>query len=216
MSEIDAQTFLFLHQTFSGGWLWPMAVLSVIGGGWGSLTLIPLFASTRTRPFATALAAVLGVTAALVFVLKRIVARVRPCGCLEGVTARVFDAPTDFSFPSGHAAGSFAFCVFIAIVLVRATTTSEDVTDPRRRWLRRAGAALLVLLAVGVGLSRIALGVHFPGDVLAGAALGTTVAAIGARLHLAAAASSADAAPSTDAASSHATPPEARPTDDAR
>lgn len=183
MPEIDVQIFRFLHQTFSGAWLWPMAVLSAIGGGWGSLTVLPLFASTRTRRFATSLAAVLGVTAVLVFALKRMVARVRPCGCLEDVKARVFDAPTDFSFPSGHAAGSFAFAVFIAVVLVDAT--SNRTTAARERWLRRAAAALLVLLAAGVGLSRVALGVHFPGDVLAGAILGATVALVGARLHLA-------------------------------
>lgn len=181
MTEVDIQIFRFLHQTFSGAWLWPMAVLSAIGGGWGSVTVIPLLASTRTRRFALSLAAVLGVTAVLVFALKRIVARVRPCGCLEDVKALVFDAPTDFSFPSGHSAGSFAFAVFIAVVLVTATPVQASA---RERWLRRGAAALLVALAVSVGLSRIALGVHFPGDVLAGAIIGSTVASMGARLHL--------------------------------
>jgi undecaprenyl-diphosphatase len=182
VTDVDIQIFRFLNQAFSGGWLWPMAMLSAIGGGWGSLTVLPLLAAARTRRFALSLAAVLGVTAVLVFVLKRIVARARPCACLEDVKARVFAAPTDFSFPSGHSAGSFAFAIFIAVVLVSSLPPDAGA---RERWLRRGGATLLVLLAVGVGLSRIALGVHFPGDVLAGALLGATVALIGARLHLA-------------------------------
>ena len=182
MTEVDIQIFRFLHETLSGAWLWPMVVLSAIGGGWGSLTVIPLLAATRTRRFAMSLAAVLGVTAVLVFVLKRIVARARPCSCLEDVKALVVAPPTDFSFPSGHSAGSFAFAVFIAVVLVSATPAEASA---RHRWLRSGAAAFLVMLAVGVGLSRIALGVHFPGDVLAGAILGSTVALVGARLYFA-------------------------------
>lgn len=194
MSELDIQTFRLLHHALSGAWIWPMAVLSAIGGGWGSLTIVPMLASMRMRRFAASLAAVLGVTALLVFVLKRIVARVRPCACLADVKALVFDAPTDFSFPSGHSAGSFAFAVFVAVVLVSGVRRD---TGARERWLRRGAAAALVLLAIGVGLSRIALGVHFPGDVLAGAVLGATIALIGARLHLARASSrSSSTAPS--------------------
>lgn len=181
MTEVDVQIFSLLYQTFSGAWLWPMAALSAIGGGWGALTVVPLLASTRTRRFATSLAAALVVTATLVFVLKRVVARIRPCGRLTDVRALVFEAPTDFSFPSGHSAGSFAFAVFVAVVLVG--TLPADV-GARARWSRRGAAALLVLAAAGVGVSRIALGVHFPGDVLAGALLGASVGAVGARLHL--------------------------------
>jgi len=192
VTEADIQIFRFLHHSFSGGWIWPMAILSAIGGGWGALTVIPLLAYMRTRRFAMSLAAVLGVTAVLVFVLKRMVARVRPCGCLEDVKALVFAAPTDFSFPSGHAAGSFAFAVFVAVVLASAL---PEHAGARERWLRRGAAVLLVLLATGVGLSRIALGVHFPGDVLAGALLGTSVAVFGARLHLARLARSGKLAP---------------------
>src|SRR6185437_1654483 len=88
----------------------------------------------------------------------------------------VFSAPTDYSFPSGHAAGSFAFCVFFAVVLLRATFWTG--------LSRMVGAAALVLLALGVGLSRIALGVHFPADVAAGALLGATLGGVGARLYL--------------------------------
>lgn len=181
MTELDAQVFWFLHRALSGAWVPPLAFLSLIGGGWGALFTLPLLAIRRTRPAARALVVVLAVTALLVFVLKRIIGRARPCNCLADVHARVFAAPTDFSFPSGHASGSFAFLVFLAIVLVK--TTPPDATAGARLG-RRLGAAAMVLVAILVGLSRISLGVHFPGDVLAGAILGSTVAAVGAGLHL--------------------------------
>jgi undecaprenyl-diphosphatase len=177
LAEVDARVFRALYDSLSGPWLWPMAALSAVGGGWGSVTLLPMLAWKRTRPTAQSLAIVLATTTTLVFVLKRVFMRVRPCSCLAGVKSLVFDAPTDPSFPSGHAAGSFAFAVFLALVLVRRSP------EPAR--LRWAGAAALVVFAAGVGLSRIALGVHFPGDVLSGALLGTLIGTVGARLHLA-------------------------------
>jgi len=184
VTELDIHIFRLVYGHLSGDWLVPMAVLSAIGGGWGALLVVPLFVSMRTRRFAGSLAAVLAITALLVFVLKRIVARARPCVRLADVKALVFGAPSDFSFPSGHSAGSFAFAVFVAVVLVK--RTPENATA-REALLRRLGAATLVLAAAGVGISRIVLGVHFPGDVLAGAALGTAIGSLGARVHLASA-----------------------------
>lgn len=181
MVELDTHVFRFLHQVLAGGWLLPMVVLSAIGGGSGAIFVLPLFVAARTRRVGSSLAVVLGVTAVLVFVLKRMVARVRPCACLPDIRAVVVDAPTDFSFPSGHAAGSFAFAVFLAILCVK---TCPPTARLRERLIRYVGAVLLVLLAIGVGLSRIALGVHFPADVVTGAILGSMVAVVGAHLHV--------------------------------
>lgn len=180
MTDLDVRLFRLLHEALSHGWLTPMAFLSVIGGGWGAFAVLPMLLVARTRRMATSLAGVLAVTTVLVFLVKRFVGRLRPCACLPELRGLVHDAPSDFSFPSGHSAGSFAFAIFLGIVLVR---TKPDGADRRVRLL---GAAALVLFAVGVGLSRIALGVHFPGDVLAGALLGATIATVGAHLHLAA------------------------------
>jgi undecaprenyl-diphosphatase len=181
MNELDVSVFRWVHGALTGAWTLPMAALSLLGGGWGSLALLPMLARARTRSFGRSLAIVLGVTAVLVFALKRLVGRSRPCACLEDVRALVFAAPTDFSFPSGHAAGSFAFAVFVGIVLVGEARDGQ-------RLARALGAAALLALASGVALSRVALGVHFPADVAAGAVLGTVVAAVGARLHRGAAA----------------------------
>jgi undecaprenyl-diphosphatase len=66
-------------------------------------------------------------------------------------------APHDASFPSGHAATSFA----AAIVL----------TFYAPRW-----APLWILLAVAIGFSRVYVGVHYPLDILGGAVLGVLIA----------------------------------------
>jgi undecaprenyl-diphosphatase len=61
------------------------------------------------------------------------------------------------SFPSGHATQSLA--TFVALVLAGA------VIFPTARW---PGRAIAVTLAIGVGWSRVYLGVHWASDVGAG------------------------------------------------
>lgn len=84
----------------------------------------------------------------LVQLLKRTVARPRP-RLPVGLDSMVA-APDRFSFPSGHAAA--ALSVALALVAV----------------LPAPLAVLAVATALIVGISRCYLGVHYPGDVLAG------------------------------------------------
>jgi undecaprenyl-diphosphatase len=65
--------------------------------------------------------------------------------------------PIDGSFPSGHAATSFAAATVLSFA--------------RPRW-----APVFYLLALAVGFSRVYVGVHYPLDILAGAVLGTAIA----------------------------------------
>lgn len=175
MAAFDVRVFLLLHHALSS-WQGVAALLSAIGGGWGALLVVPMWATPRFRATARSLTYVLCLNAFVVYGLKHLVARVRPCNCLPEVHALVFRTPTDYSFPSGHSAGSFSFCVFFAVLLWNANRLSPLA--------RGSGAAALVLLAAGVALSRIALGVHFPGDVLAGSIIGATIGGVGAQLHL--------------------------------
>ena len=101
---------------------------------------------------------------ALAGVGKVLVARSRPPEQFRLISE------SDASFPSGHSTDSAAlyltFGLILAVVLFR---------RPITRVLVVAAAGLI---AVGVGLSRLVLGVHWPTDVLAGWALGATVAVI--------------------------------------
>ena len=91
-------------------------------------------------------------TYALNTAIKLVVRRRRPE--LPGLPA-LAGTPTQLSFPSAHASTSFAAAGVYA----------------------RLGlpAVVLYALAVKLSLSRLYLGVHYPSDVLAGAALGAIV-----------------------------------------
>jgi len=70
--------------------------------------------------------------------------------------------PTSTSFPSGHSASAFAF----------ATAVGGEVP---------ALAAPLRALAAAVAYSRVHTGVHYPGDVVVGSMVGTTIGEVAGR-----------------------------------
>jgi undecaprenyl-diphosphatase len=71
--------------------------------------------------------------------------------------------PGSWSFPSGHTASSFASAWVLSTV-----------------WPKRA--PVFLGLAGAVGLSRIYVGAHYPGDVMSGAMCGLTLAELIRRL----------------------------------
>jgi undecaprenyl-diphosphatase len=142
--------------------------------------LLPCFFMPRLRFRAAALLATLAVTSAVVASAKTLAGRVRPYQAFTFAHTVPFELPTDPSFPSGHAAGSFAFAAFIG-----ATN-------------RRAGL-VLAGLATLIALSRVALGVHYPSDVAVGALLGGVLGSLGARLFaMRVRSATPDAAPAKD------------------
>ena len=156
----DLLLFRWLYGPHGQVWLATMSVLTVVGSGWTMIPIASLAAFKRTRAHALWLIALLVSVSIAVFSIKALVGRARPCSSLAEVHALVFHAPTDPSFPSGHAAGAFAVAAFV---------TFELAVHPLAK-------VAMFVIAAGIGLSRIVLGVHFPSDVLAGALLGIVAA----------------------------------------
>ncbi len=76
----------------------------------------------------------------------------------------------DASFPSGHSGDSAALFLTLGLICAALVFTS--------RRARAAIAGLSGVLVAGVASSRIVLGVHYPTDVLAGLAIGTSTALV--------------------------------------
>ena len=85
--------------------------------------------------------------------LKLIYQRARPEPLFD------YALPSSYSFPSGHALGSFCFFGILAWLLAANVRTSIG------RWAIYVASSLLIFF---IGISRIYLGVHYPSDVLAG------------------------------------------------
>jgi len=86
-------------------------------------------------------------------VLKLVFRRPRPFAAIEGAPMTLIDHPSTFSFPSGDVALSVGAAVALSAVA------------PRWRWPA-------YLFALAVLFERVAVGVHYPSDVLAGALVG--------------------------------------------
>jgi undecaprenyl-diphosphatase len=155
------------------GPLWLAArVFSALGDGWSMLAILPLVFVPRTRRLAIWLVLTLALTALVVVSMKALVARGRPVVACADLAATVCNSPTDPSYPSGHAAGSFAFALFSVRALLDG--------GPRLRYARELAVGCVVFAAC-VGVSRVVLGAHFPSDVVAGTILGSTAGAIAGR-----------------------------------
>jgi len=142
-------------------WL-DVVMLAITNMGWGfglycPIVLVSLLAWRRRQPV---LALILVVNTLLAlptnYLLKLWFVRPRPT-LFDEITR-----PETWSFPSGHAMSSMAVYGALAAVLIG--------LYPGRRWVIVAAAAFVI---VGVGFSRVYLGVHWPFDVLAGYAAAT-------------------------------------------
>lgn len=137
---------------------WVMSAITV--AAMPAIALMPpalLLAGKRWR--GRALLAVLVLSTGSAVALQFLLARPRPQGVRLVLPQAVFH-----SFPSGHAASTFGYALFAALVRRRAGVPA---------WLG----------AIAVSLSRVYLGHHYPSDVLGGAILGLAAGAMGYGLY---------------------------------
>ena len=121
---------------------------------WIALALLGAARDPERRSRWLAAAGTVPLTLGLNYLVKRTVRRGRPQ--IEGL-APFGRVPGSLSFPSAHAATSFAGAMRIAALA------------PRHRPALLAAAALMAF-------TRPYLGVHYPSDVVAGATVGTLIA----------------------------------------
>jgi undecaprenyl-diphosphatase len=141
------------------GWLDPVFVGLSYAGSYGVVWLaIGIAVAVSLRRPGIALAVPLVVVAADLSAtgIKHAVGRPRPAAALGGIDA-LMGSPSSSSFPSGHAATSFAAAVVLALAVPRL-------------------APLVFCLAAAIAFSRLYVGVHYPSDVAGGAVLGVAVA----------------------------------------
>ncbi len=144
------------HNPFTD-WLFPIVTnLGEAGIFWIALAVLLLTFGGRSGWRACGWHMLFAMLAGLLIgeaALKNLIGRPRPFMDFPGYTPLLIPPPSGFSFPSGHSCSSFA--------------AAAAVFHQDKRW----GLAALAFAAL-VAFSRVFLFVHYPTDVLAGAALG--------------------------------------------
>lgn len=166
LSLIDKELF-FLINSWNTTWLNPFMVFisgQIIWVPFIGLILYFAYTKNEKKTFSLfILFMLLGLIASDVtssYILKNIVQRLRPCRVAE-IKALINNFGQKcggrFGFVSSHAANSIFLLIFSFIVLE----------------FKSKRVYFLLIIPLLVGLSRIYLGVHYPGDVLGGIFVGT-------------------------------------------
>lgn len=164
LPEIDTSLFFLINKNLRTGLL---DVVMPFATENSKYIFLPLLLWIVVRERSKALSYVVISVLAVAFadagagVLKNLITRARPCNALDGVNLLV-GCGKSFSMPSNHASNAFALAMAF-------WSLRRDVVT-----------SFFVFVAAIIGVSRVYVGVHYPFDVVAGAALGT-VCAYGAR-----------------------------------
>ena len=149
--------------------IWAWQLVTALGGAFlaavGTLFVLGSLLSRRLR-LALIVAVVLIGASLFTHFVKDYVTRPRP-------PWEHFAPAPGFSFPSGHTLNSTVSYGLLAVVAWRSGA---------RRTIRRLAVVVGVTLPFAIGVSRIALGVHYPSDVLGGWLGGIAFVALAATL----------------------------------
>ncbi len=162
--QLDQQIFLLINSMNSPFWDSIMYAISmkVI---WAPLYLaILIYLGYRfKRKFIVLLlftAVAVALSAPVSVLIKNLVERPRPCHepVLQGLVHIVGDCGGLYGFVSSHAANSFNVAFFSLMFI-------------RKKWF----TVFMIIWASLICYSRVYLGVHYPGDVICGAAAGALI-----------------------------------------
>ena len=120
-----------------------------------SLIIVCILIFIKNKWYFGLLAGSYSVSGLTVLVSKLIVRRPRPLNAL-------IEIPKSYSFPSGHTLTSIVFYMILCHLVTKNTNTFNRIIF----------FMSFTILAVLIGFSRVYLGVHYPTDVIIGAAIG--------------------------------------------
>jgi undecaprenyl-diphosphatase len=163
LDRIDQEIFLYLNG-FHNEFCDRAMIWITIQETWYpfyALILVWMFWKFRTRAFLPLLFIVLAITISDQFtstLMKPLFERLRPCHNpeIQHLVNAAAGCGGQYGFASGHAANSFALATLLFLFY----------RQECRYW------GLMFLWAAVVAYSRIYLGVHYPGDIFAGAVVG--------------------------------------------
>jgi len=158
---LDLSAFHFINSGLSNAILdKTMPLLTYLGGSWAAWIFILMMIAINHSPIerglkkGICLSLIYGLVSASQLAIKHLIDRPRPFLEQDAIVRAV--CPSDFSFPSGHAATAFMMATILSIQF------------PRYKYA-------FYFLACLVGFSRVYLGVHYPSDVIAGAIIGYAI-----------------------------------------
>ncbi len=137
---------------------WISSLLDVVFDSYilivASLVIAALLFISRKRKPAWVFGLTMVVSGLIIYIIKNLVARVRPLGLVEA---------SDYSFPSGHAVTSIIFFGLLIYFII---------SRIKNRNFRILVNWVCVILVVLIAFSRIYLQVHWVSDIVAGVFLG--------------------------------------------
>lgn len=166
INNLDHELFLFLNGLHVG-WLDPVMTFISSEMGWIPFYVILLYLVFKKLGWKGLLFVVIGVVVLITcsdqlssHVFKPVFHRFRPCH--DPLIQDLVHLPNghcggQYGFISSHACNTFALASFITLIM--------------KGFYKKIGLLMFIWAAL-VSYSRIYMGVHFPGDVLCGAAVG--------------------------------------------
>ena len=161
ITQLELPLCRWLNAVRSRPLLWLFSAVSWLGNGhfWTALALLLVLADGQAAlPTVFRLSLVSVLCCSLHRVLKSRTARPRPFAAEPGFHLTV-EALDEFSFPSGHMLHAVGYTLVLAVYY------------PPVFWC-------VLPFTLLVAASRVVLGLHYPTDVVMGAALGATVATV--------------------------------------
>ena len=163
--ELNSQGATLIQSYRNPGLSDAVITFTSVGNPLPTIALLALFiailALKKRKEEETFIIAFFVASEALIQTLKFVFANPRP------LDTNIIPLPFSYSFPSAHASTAVLLCAIVAMMAL--------VGMKKRQWppaAQSAVLALLILIALGMGLSRVYVGVHWCTDVLSGWALG--------------------------------------------